>query len=285
MHRKAILFLSPSWILLLLFFITPMLLTFGFAFTNLSLTGTDAANIQFIGFQNFANMFQDPEFRISVFRTLIFLLFSAVIGQVVLGLIIALLMKEKRRGFRRFIGVIVIAGWVTPEIVVAFCWVAFLSDTGTFNAILQGIGFEPITWLFTFPMVSVIIANIWHGTAFSMMVFQAALDDVPKSVQEAAVIDGASRWQIFFRVTLPIVKGSIVTNMMLVTLQTLGVFTLIYTMTGGGPGNATQILPIFMYNQAFVNYQFGYGTAISLVLLVIGTVASLLYMRFMKVKL
>lgn len=283
--RKAIFFLLPSWILLLLFFITPVLLTFGFSFTNLSLTGADAANIQFVGFQNFVNMFQDPEFRISVYRTLVFLFFSAVIGQVLLGLILAVLMKEKNITFRRWVGMIVIAGWVTPEIVVAFCWVAFLSDDGTLNTILQTFGLTSVSWLFSFPMVSVVIANIWHGTAFSMMVFQSALDDVPKSIQEAAVIDGGSRFQIFRKITLPLVKGSIVTNMMLVTLQTLGVFTLIYTMTGGGPGNSTQILPIFMYNQAFVNYQFGYGTAISLVLLVIGIIASLLYMRSMKVKL
>jgi multiple sugar transport system permease protein len=283
--RKAILFLMPSWILLLLFFITPILLTVGFSFTNLSLTGADAANIQFVGFQNFINMFQDPEFRISVYRTLVFLFCSAVIGQVLLGLILAVLMKEKNITFRRLVGMIVIAGWVTPEIVVAFCWVAFLSDSGTLNTILQSFGLTPVSWLFSFPMVSVVIANIWHGTAFSMMVFQSALDDVPKSIQEAAVIDGGSRFQIFTKITLPLVKGSIVTNMMLVTLQTLGVFTLIYTMTGGGPGNSTQILPVFMYNQAFVNYQFGYGTAISLVLLVIGIIASLIYMRSMKVKL
>ncbi|XJZ26698.1 carbohydrate ABC transporter permease [Bacillota bacterium Lsc_1132] len=280
---KSILFLIPSWILLLVFFVGPILLTFYFAFTNLSLTGSEAKSVQFIGFQNFLSMFQDPNFRISVVNTIVFLLFSAIIGQQVLGFILAVLMKEKNKTFRRVIGIIIIAGWVTPEIVVAFSWVAFLSDNGTLNLILQYIGLKPVTWLFTFPMVSVVAANIWHGTAFSMLVFQAALDDVPKSVEEAAVIDGASHFQVLFRIVLPMVKGSIVTNMILVTLQTLGVFTLIYAMTGGGPGIATQTLPIFMYNQAFVNYQLGYGTAISLILLLIGIGASLIYIRSMKV--
>ncbi|MFD0049567.1 carbohydrate ABC transporter permease [Actinomycetes bacterium NPDC127524] len=279
---KSVLFLLPAWILLLVFFVGPILLTFYFAFTNLSLTGTQAKSVEFIGFQNFLTMFQDPDFRISVVKTMVFLLFSAVIGQQVLGFILAVLMKEKNKTFRRIIGIIVLAGWVTPEIVVAFCWVAFLSDNGTLNMILQHIGSKPVTWMYTFPMVSVVIANIWHGTAFSMLVFQAALDDVPKNVEEAAVIDGANRFQVLFRIVLPMVKGSIVTNMILVTLQTLGVFTLIFAMTGGGPGTATQTLPIFMYNQAFVNYQLGYGTAISLILLVIGIGASLIYMRSMK---
>ncbi|MFD1178251.1 carbohydrate ABC transporter permease [Paenibacillus puldeungensis] len=281
---QILLFLLPTILLLLIFFIIPILMTFGFAFTNMSLTGEAAKSLEFVGFQNFTNMFQDPDFRISVYRTLVFLILSAVIGQVVLGFLIALLMKEKNVTFRRVIGIIVIAGWVTPEIVVAFCMIAFFGDMGSLNSILEAIGLKSVSWLYTFPMTCVVIANIWHGTAFSMMVYQSALDDIPKSVEEAATIDGARPFQVIRYVTLPMVKGSIVTNMMLVTLQTLGVFTLIYTMTGGGPGNSTQTLPIFMYNQAFVNYQFGYGTAISLVLLFIGIVASLLYMRSMKVK-
>lgn len=286
-HKKlvtSLLFLLPSWILLLIFFIGPILLTFYFAFTNLSLTGSEAQATQFVGFSNFVNMFQDPNFRISVIKTIVYLLFSAIMGQQVLGFILALLMKEKNPTFRRVIGIIVIAGWVTPEIVVAFCWVAFLNDSGTLNMILQQIGLKPVAWLFTFPMTSVIIANIWHGTAFSMLVFQAALDDVPKSIEEAAVVDGASRFQVLYKIVLPMIKGSVVTNMILVTLQTLGVFTLIYAMTGGGPGTSTQTLPIFMYNQAFVNYQLGYGTAISLILLLIGVLVSLLYLKSMKVK-
>ncbi|GKU82205.1 carbohydrate ABC transporter permease [Niallia sp. NCCP-28] len=280
--RGSFLFLLPAWILLFIFFVGPIALTFYFAFTNLALTGSEAQSIKFVGFQNFVTMFEDPNFKTSLINTIVFLVFSAVVGQQVLGFILALLMKEKNKSFRRIIGIIIIAGWVTPEIVVAFCWVAFLSDNGTLNTILNGLGLESITWLYSFPMVSVIIANIWHGTAFSMLVFQASLDDVPKSIEEAAKIDGATRLQTLLKIVLPMVKGSIVTNMILVTLQTLGVFTLIFAMTGGGPGTSTQTLPIFMYNQAFVNYQLGYGTAISLVLLVIGIIASLIYMRSMK---
>ncbi|UOQ86816.1 carbohydrate ABC transporter permease [Gracilibacillus salinarum] len=282
---RSIFFLLPSWLLLLIFFIGPILLTFYFSFTNLALTGAQAQQMQFVGFDNFVMMFQDANFRISVVKTILFLLLSAIIGQQLLGFLLAFLMKEKNTTFRRIIGIIIIAGWVTPEIVVAFCWVAFLNDNGTLNAIIQALGMNGVTWLYTFPLISVCIANIWHGTAFSMLVFQASLDDVPKSIEEAAKIDGASKLQILFRLIIPIVKGSIVTNMILVTLQTLGVFTLIYAMTGGGPGTATQTLPIFMYNQAFVNYQLGYGTAISLVLLLIGVVASLFYIRSMKVQL
>ncbi|HET7628230.1 MAG TPA: sugar ABC transporter permease [Bacillales bacterium] len=281
---RAILFLLPSWILLLLFIAGPILMTFYFSFTNMSLTGSAAQNIEFIGFRNFVKMFSDPTFQTSVMNTILFLIFSAIIGQQILGFLIAFLMKERAVHFRRIIGVLVLAGWITPEIIVAFIWFAFLSNEGTLNYVLGWVGIAPVAWLFKFPMVSVVVANIWHGTAFSMLVYQAALDDVPKDVEEAAKIDGANGWQRLWRIILPMIRGSVMTNMVLITLQTLGVFTLIYALTGGGPGTQSETLPIFMYDQAFINYQLGYGTAISLVLLVIGIIASLLYVKFLKVE-
>ncbi|MET3849665.1 sugar ABC transporter permease [Paenibacillus sp. OAE614] len=275
-------FLLPSIAIMLVFFIYPILLTFFYSFTNLALTGEAAKELKFVGFDNYVRMFHDPTVRVSIWNTLIFLIGSAVVGQQVLGFIIALLMKHKNRLFRRIIGTIVLAGWVTPEIVCALCLYSFFGDEGTLNAILSFVGISDVTWLYTVPMLTIILANIWHGTAFSMLVFQAALDDVPTEIEEAAVVDGASRLQILFRITIPYIKDTILTNMMLVTLQTLGVFGLIYAMTGGGPGTSTTTLPIFMYNQAFVNYQLGYGTAISLLLLLLGIVLSLFYIRSMK---
>lgn len=275
-------FLLPSIAIMLVFFIYPILLTFYYSFTNLALTGEAAKELKFIGVDNYIRMFQDPTVRVSIWNTLIFLIGSAVIGQQVLGFLIALLMKHKNKIFRRVIGTIVLAGWVTPEIVCALCLYSFFGDEGTLNSIITSFGIPEVTWLYTVPMVTIILANIWHGTAFSMLVFQAALDDVPNEIEEAAVVDGASRWQILTRIILPYIKGTITTNMMLVTLQTLGVFGLIYAMTGGGPGTLTTTLPIFMYNQAFVSYQLGYGTAISLLLLLIGIVLSLFYIRSMK---
>ncbi|MDU0206038.1 carbohydrate ABC transporter permease [Paenibacillus sp. MAH-36] len=275
-------FLFPSLAVMLVFFIYPILLTFFYSFTNLALTGESAKQLKFVGFDNYVRMFADPTVRVSIWNTLVFLIGSAVIGQQVLGFLIAILMKRKNKTFRRVIGTVVLAGWVTPEIVCALCLYSFFGDEGTLNAILSTLGIPTVTWLYTVPMLTIILANVWHGTAFSMLVFQAALDDVPKEIEEAALVDGASRWKILTSIILPYIKGTITTNAMLVTLQTLGVFGLIYAMTGGGPGTATTTLPIFMYNQAFINYQLGYGTAISLLLLLLGIVLSLFYIRTLK---
>jgi len=275
-------FLLPSIVIMLVFFITPVFLTFFYSFTNLALTGESARELKFVGFDNYIHMFKDPTVKVSIWNTLVFLFGSAMIGQQLLGLFIALLMKRKNRTFRRVIGTIVLAGWVTPEIVCALCLYSFFGDEGTLNSIITSLGLPAVTWLYTVPMLTIILANIWHGTAFSMLVFQAALDDVPSEVEEAAVVDGASKWQVLIRIIIPYIKDSFMTNMMLITLQTLGVFGLIYAMTGGGPGTSTTTLPIFMYNQAFVNYQLGYGTAISLLLLLIGIVLSLFYTRSLK---
>lgn len=280
--RMSLYFLAPSILLMFIFFIGPIFMTIFFAFTNMSLTGASAQHIEFVGFQNFVEMFRDPNFKTSFIATMVFLIFSGIVGQQVLGFLLAILMKDKNKNLRKFVGGTVMAGWVTPEIIVAFTFVSFLHDGGTLNQIIGNFGFEPVSWLFTFPMVSIIIANIWQGSALSMLMFQSALDTVPNSIYESAKIDGANAWQRLWRITIPMIKNTIFTNLVIITLGTMGVFTLIYTMTGGGPARATSTLPVFMYEQAFVNYQLGYGTAISLIILLIGIVLSLAYIKILK---
>src|SRR5699024_4209144 len=112
--------------------------------------------------------------------------------------------------------------------------------------------------------------------------FQSALDNIPDAMYESAEIDGANSWQKLTRITLPMIKNTIFTNLVIITLSTLGVFTLIYTMTRGVPSGKASTLPIFMYEQAFVNYRLGYGTAISLVIFLVGIILSLAYIRILR---
>lgn len=280
-EKKAIFYLLPTLALLLFFFLWPIILSLYYSFTDLTLSGTKSINYNFVGFKNFINFFSDPLLKQSFFNTLIFLIFSAIIGQLILGFLIAYLMKQKNRAVRRIVGTIVLIGWIMPEVVVAFCWVSFFSSDGTLNAILMRLSIlkEPVIWLYTFPMVSVIVANIWHGTAFSMLQFQAALDGIPSDVEEAAQMEGASEFKKMLYITIPMIKQTIMMDLIIITLRTLSVFGLIYAMTGGGPGTKTTTLSVYMYQEAFGSYQMGYGTAIALAILLMGILLSLVSVK------
>jgi multiple sugar transport system permease protein len=131
-------------------------------------------------------------------------------------------------------------------------------------------------------MIAVILANIWRGTAFSMLVYSAALQDMPLDVTEAAEVDGARGWQRLVFITVPMIRRSISTNLMLTTLQTLSVFTLIFVMTGGGPGTNSSTLPVLAYQEAFKFGELGFGTAIATIMLLVGAVFSIIYIRALK---
>lgn len=269
-------------LLLLLFFVGPIMWCVYSAFTNAALTGAGAGSTEFVGLENFRRMLHDPEIGKAIWLTVVFVLGSAVIGQNTLGLFIAMLMSGRNRVVRAVVGTVVVAAWVLPEIVAAFIWYAFLGRDGTLNVVLQAMGLSGQNWLFSVPIFAVILANIWRGTAFSMLVYSAALSDVSPELTEAAEMDGASGWRRLVYVTLPLIKRSIMTNLMLITLQTLSVFTLIFVLTGGGPGTKSQTLPLLMYQQAFKFSDIAYGTAIALVLLLVGAVFSLVYIRALR---
>jgi multiple sugar transport system permease protein len=272
--------LGPAIVLLALFLAGPILWSVYVAFTNETLTGSASVNSQFVGVANFTRLFNDPNFINSFVLTFVFVIGSAVIGQNTLGLIIALLQRGRGRMTRSVVNGVVIAAWVVPEVVAAACWFSFLAEEGTLNSVL-GISQE---WLYTAPMLAVILANVWRGTAFSMLVYSAALSEVPKDLVEAAAVDGAGPGRRLLHITLPLIRRSIMANLMLITLQTLASFGLIYALTGGGPGTASQTTPLYMYEQAFRYFEIGYGSAIALVMLVIGALFSLIYLRLIKVE-
>ncbi len=274
--------LVPAVLLLLLFFAGPVMWSCYTAFTDQSLSGTGAQHPRFIGLDNFRRMLDDPTFLQSLVLTVVFVVGSAVIGQNILGLVIAMLLRQRGRFVQAGVSLVVVGAWVMPEIVAAFCWYAYLNRDGSLNSWLDSLGVTQ-NWLYSAPMFAIILANVWRGTAFSMMVYSAALSDIPPEIEEAASIDGAGGWRRFWYVTLPMIRRSVMTNLMLITLQTLAVFTTIYVLTGGGPGTKSQTTPLYMYEQAFKFYNLGYGTAMALVLLVLGALFSLVYLRFVKV--
>ncbi|MFD5277950.1 carbohydrate ABC transporter permease [Pseudarthrobacter sp. NPDC058362] len=272
----------PAVLLLLVFLAGPVVWAFHASLTNAGLTGRTARNPQWIGLENYARLLGDDAFPLSLLVTLVFVAGSAVLGQNLLGLALAVLMRRARPAISAAVGTAVVAAWVLPEIVAAIAAYAYFSRDGTLNQLLGGLGLQGADWLYSFPLAAVMLANVWRGTAFSMLVYRAALNDVPVEVVEAAQVDGATGWQRLAFITLPIIRGSIATNLMLVTLQTLAVFTLIWVMTAGGPANASATLPLLAYVEAFRFGDIGYGTAVAVVLLLIGAGFGAVYIRLLR---
>ncbi|MFJ3756451.1 carbohydrate ABC transporter permease [Streptomyces sp. NPDC090080] len=272
--------LTPALALLLLFLGGPIAYCAWIAFTDLQLTGQ--AHSSFVGFANFRRAFHDDAFLNAVWLTLVFTVVSSLVGQNTLGLALAALMRRASKPVRTLTGGIVITAWVLPEVVAGFLLYAFFRREGTLNAILDLLHLPSQNWLFTLPILAVSFANVWRGTAFSMLVYSAALDEIPDEIEESAEVDGAGGWRRMWHITLPMIRRSIGTNLMLNTLQTLSVFGLIWVMTRGGPGDRSQTLPLFMYEQAFQNSMIGYGTAVALLLLLVGSLFSVVYMRLLR---
>ena len=273
------LWMSPATILMVGLFVAPIGYAIYLGFTNIELLGPHAQVYNFTGLANFDRMIHDPEFWSSVKLTLIFVVVSGIIAQAVVGMALALLGQRANITFRATVGSVVVLAWILPEVAVAFLWYAFSQASGPLSEI---IGRPHDDLLSTVPFLIVCVANLWRGTAFSMLILSAGLRSVPSEVDEAAQIEGAGYWRRLFKVTLPIMRPTIVTNMLLITIATISDFTLVYAMTGGGPGTATAILPVYMYIEAFTYNALAYGTAIALALMVIGALISVLYIHQLR---
>lgn len=272
--------IAPATALLLVFLAGPIGYCVYIAFTDMKLTGQ--ASVSFVGLDNFTHAVSDPHFLNAVLLTLVFTVLSSIVGQNTLGLSLAGLMQRASKAVRTLTGAVVICAWVLPEIVAGFLLYTFFNRQGTLNAVLEWLHLPGQNWLYTLPIIAVSFANVWRGTAFSMLVYSAALSEIPQEVTESAQLDGASGRKRLWHVTLPMIRRSIGTNLMLNTLQTLSVFGLIWAMTRGGPGDRSQTLPVFMYDQAFNKTLIGYGTAVALLLLLVGALFSVVYLRLMR---
>ncbi len=277
LSKRSLYFALIPFGLFILLLVFCVLWAIAISFTNKSLIGLSAVHPRFIGFLNYAKLLRHPDFINSLRVTFSFTFISAVLGQCVIGLLLAVLLKQKHIRFKAFFEVTILLGWLLPDMVAAFMWGAFASATGFLNAILAPLGMKPINWITVKPLTTVIIANVWKGTAWSYLLFAAALDTIPGELFEAADVDGATAWQKLVLINIPIILPTILVNILLVTIWTFGYFSLIYGMTGGGPGHATEVLSILMYKEAFESFHIGYGSAISISMTIIVGSLSVIY--------
>jgi multiple sugar transport system permease protein len=287
-HRRqltaGLVMLAPLTVLLGALLGWPVIWTLLLSLTNEQLTGVTALHHQYIGLANFSALFHDPQFLSSLLHSLYYLVGSAYIGQVGLGLALAFLLRACSRRVQAAVGGVIVMSWIVPEIIAAFMWFALLGKGGVLQEALHSVGIGYSSILVSQPLLALVLANSWRGVAFSMMLFTAALAAVPKEVVEAAIMDGASRFRCLIHVYIPSIKGTVLIAAVLVTLATLNDFTLIFALTGGGPGNASQVLSTYMYQAGFTEYRIAYGTAVSVVMLLVGVILSVFYIRALRRK-
>ncbi|QBI22068.1 sugar ABC transporter permease [Egibacter rhizosphaerae] len=262
------------------FLIFPALWTLYLGLTDVRLTGVAAADPQFVGIENYLTALSDSLFYNALIVTLLFVLGSAVIGQTVLGFLLAWALRGWQSPVRRGLEVLVILAWIMPDSVVAFLWIAYLDgDSGTLNQLLPFVG--ETEWLLEHALPAIIVFNVWRGTAFAMLLFGAALNAVPPSHLETARLAGASAVQQLRDVVLPTIRGHILTALLLVSLWTFNLFTP-YLLTQGGPNFETEVLPIYVFREAFSHGRLGYGAAISAIMILINLVIALFYIHVLR---
>jgi ABC-type sugar transport system permease subunit len=249
------------------------------AFTNTHLLRRTSG---FVGFDNFIRLYSDEIFWISLYHSL--LLTSVVILlQLVLGLILAWAMQQQIPGMMLFRSIIM-ASWVIPvaATVIMFKFMA-QPDIGLINIILSSIGLEQFNkyWFgdLNAALPFIIILHLWRNVPFYGIAFLAAMQAVPQTQYEAAAIDGASAWQRFVHITLPGIRGMIIVMVTIHVLWTFNNFDFVFLATGGGPVNATDVLPVYVYRQSWNSYTLGYGATIGTIMLIILMIYFVTYIR------
>jgi ABC-type sugar transport system permease subunit len=236
----------------------------------------------FIWFTNYTEALTNARFWEAVAHTTLFTFFS-VTTEIMVGLLLALALHHSYHG-RGLVRVAVLLPWAIPTVVTALVWrFMFESPSGIVNAVLidMGLGSEPIVWFIhtTTAWVPIILADVWKTTPFVALLLLAGLQNIDPSLYEAARVDGARPWRQFIHITLPLLQPALLVALIFRTLDAFRVFDLIYVMTGGGPGTATEPIALYTFNVLFQNLRFGFGAALSVLIFLVTFMLALLYIR------
>ena len=269
----------PTLIIMSLFTVFPLFEGIRISFTDKHLL-KEAMN--YVGFDNYRGLITDEVFLISLRHSLI-LTAVVVFFQFIFGIILALALKQDLPGVRFFRSVIM-ASWVIPVVatVVMFQFMA-QPDYGYINIFFRLIGLKKLnTYWFgnkyaALPVI--IMLHLWRNIPFYAVAFLAAMQAIPKDLYEAAEIDGATAWKIFFAITLPGIRNMIIVMVTIHVLWTFNNFDFVFLSTGGGPVNATDILPVYVYRQCWRSYTMGYGASIGTIMLVILMIYFIVYIK------
>ncbi|MFP8902754.1 carbohydrate ABC transporter permease [Streptomyces atacamensis] len=278
-------FLAPVTLYLVLFYAYPLYRNIDLSLRNYTVRSFVQGDAPFTGLQNYRTVFDDPTFAPALLHTVVFTAVCLVF-QYAIGLALAVFFNQHFR-LSATLRALFLVPWLLPLIVSASTWSWMLnSDSGIVNAALHAVGIDPVNWLTSpsWSLTSVIIANIWIGVPFNLVVLHSGLQSIPASLYEAAALDGANAWQRFWRITFPLLRPVSAITLLLGLVYTLKVFDIIWIMTKGGPAESSTTFATWSYQLGFGNLlpAFGPGAAVGNLLVVAALVFGLVYVRVQR---
>jgi raffinose/stachyose/melibiose transport system permease protein len=276
------LFILPAFLIFSLFIVIPIISSFYYSLTDWN--GLDPA-INFIGMKNYHTLFNDSEVWTALKNTVVFAVLVTIF-QNVLSLILALLV-DGSQWYYRYLRVVFLIPALLSALAIGYIWSYLYNPVfGIINTFLENIGLGQLAqdWLGDrkWSMYSVVFTNIWQWAGISMIIYMAGLQAISSDLYEAANIDGASKWQTFTKITFPLIAPAFTINIMISIIASFKVFDIIYVMTKGGPGTATESLAILLYKKAFNFNDMGYGTAIAVVMFLIILFISIIQLSILR---
>jgi multiple sugar transport system permease protein len=275
--RLAYIMLAPGIVFLIAVVVLPTLFAVYISTTIWNLTGVQGV---FIGMRNYQQMVHDPRFISALWRSIYFTIASVSI-ELLLGLTLALGLSKIRRGQDTLLSIFIIPMAITSA-AVAYVFKFLLDpEIGLVNYILTGLGFDSIAFLGStrWALNSVILTDVWQWTPLMTLIIFAGLEALPEEPFEAARIDGATTWQRFKWVTLPLLKPVISIAVLIRGMDAFRAFTKVFIMTNGGPGRASEVLSLYAYRLGFSRFNIGYATAVSMIMLFVIIMAAWTYVQ------
>lgn len=278
----GLLFALPAIIYMLVFVGYPIISNIILSMQDVTVKNLAKGTKNYIGLANYAELFQDEVFIKSITNTLIFTV-GCLLVQFLIGFALAVFFNQNFK-ISKFVRGLLMMPWMIPMTVTALIFkFMFATDVGVINYLLRAAGFieENIEWLTTPApaMVAVIIANIWIGIPFNTILIATGLTTIPGELYESASIDGANAVQRFFKITLPLLRPTIESVLVLGFIYTFKVYDLIYVMTSGGPVNSTHLMSTYSYKLSFELFQYSKGSAVANVLLLILLAVGVIYLK------
>lgn len=281
-ERIGYLFVLPAVIYMLFFVGYPIVYNIILSFQDVTHLNLISGARNFVGFQNYVNAFHDNVFLRSIGNTLLYTVCCLVV-QFLIGFLLALFFSQNFK-FAKAVRGLLMMPWMIPITVTALMFkFIFGTDVGILNFFLQRLGMisQNINWLTDSgtAMFAIIVTNVWIGIPFNMILLSTGLTTIPSVLYESAALDGANKIQTFFRITLPLLRPTIESVLILGFIYTFKVFDLVFVMTGGGPVNTTQMLSTYSYKLSFEMFQYSSGATVANVLFVILLLVGMLYLR------